>query len=82
MVRIASSHAVIHPDAMSLIAICALIASLAMFRSWWLDNFALRTKLMTRHLLKQMIEIVQLVLVLILLLEICAFVVIFVTNSC
>jgi len=57
VVGIAATDAVVHPDAVSLIAIRALVARLAMLRTRWLDNLAVGAKLAAWKLLEQLTKL-------------------------
>ena len=50
IVRVAPPHTIVHPDAVRLIPVCALVARLAVHRTRWFDHLALGAQLVTRKL--------------------------------
>ena len=53
VVRVAPPYAVVHPHAVSLIPVCALVARLAVPRPWGLDHLALGAQLLAWKLLQE-----------------------------
>ena len=57
VVGIATTNAVVHPDAVRLVPICALVAGLAVLRSRWLDDLAIRAQLGARQFLENLVKL-------------------------
>ena len=64
VVGVAAAHAVVEPDTVRFVAVCALVARLAVMRSWRLDHFAVGAEFASGQLLEELFEL-ELILLLV-----------------
>lgn len=57
VIRVAATHTVVHPDAVRLVSVRALVASLAMLRPGRFNDLAVGAELITGQLLEQLTEL-------------------------